>query len=98
MVLQNQFGLMNDGCQVDHDLQLGESATQAAVTSKTKGSIDTRPLVLGRHTSVSLYIEPVTQFLGMAPLKWEWQWTLLFSLTLFLLPLNLAINAHPDDD
>ena len=46
----------------------------------------------------TLYVEPVSQFLGMAPLKWEWQWTLLFSLTLFLLPLNLAINAQPDDD
>ncbi|MXV75115.1 cation-transporting P-type ATPase, partial [Candidatus Poribacteria bacterium] len=47
---------------------------------------------------ITLYIEPVAQFLGMAPLKWEWQWTLLFSLTLFLLPLNLAINSRPDDD
>ena len=46
----------------------------------------------------TLYVEPVAQFLGMAPLKWEWQWTLLFSLTLFLLPLNLAISSHPEDD
>ncbi len=47
---------------------------------------------------VTLYVEPIGQFLGMVPLKWEWQWTLLFSLTLLLLPLNLAINSHPDED
>ena len=46
---------------------------------------------------IALYVEPVTQFLGMTPLKWEWQWILLFSLTLFLLPLNLAINSRPDN-
>ena len=54
-------------------------------------------IVIALHLT-TLYVEPVAQLLGMAPLKWEWQWTLLFSLTLFLLPLNLAINAHPDDD
>ena len=54
-------------------------------------------VVIAFHLT-TLYIEPVTQFLGMAPLKWEWQWTLLFSLTLFLLPLNLAINSRPDDE
>ena len=54
-------------------------------------------VVVALHLT-TLYIEPVAQFLGMAPLKWEWQWTLLFSLTLFLLPLNLAINSRRDDD
>ena len=54
-------------------------------------------VVIALHLT-TLYIEPVAQFLGMAPLKWEWQWTLLFSLTLFLLPLNLAINSRRDDD
>ncbi len=54
-------------------------------------------IVIALHLT-TLYVEPVAQLLGMAPLKWEWQWTLLFSLTLFLLPLNLAINVHPDDD
>ncbi|RKU19393.1 hypothetical protein C6503_08005 [Candidatus Poribacteria bacterium] len=54
-------------------------------------------VVIALHLA-TLYIEPVAQFLGMAPLKWEWQWTLLFSLALFLLPLNLAINSRPDDD
>ena len=54
-------------------------------------------IVIALHLT-TLYVEPVAQLLGMVPLKWEWQWTLLFSLTLFLLPLNLAINAHPDDD
>ena len=54
-------------------------------------------VVIALHLT-TLYIEPVAQFLGMALLKWEWQWTLLFSLTLFLLPLNLAINSDPDDD
>ena len=46
----------------------------------------------------TLYVEPVAQFLGMARLGWEWQWTLLFSLTLLLLPLNLAIGSRPDDN
>ena len=46
----------------------------------------------------TLYVEPIAQFLGMAPLKWQWQWTLLFSLTLLLLPLNLAINSRPDEE
>ena len=46
----------------------------------------------------TLYVEPVAQFLGMVPLRWEWQWTLLFSLTLLLLPLNLAIGSRPDDN
>ena len=54
-------------------------------------------VVIALHLA-TLYIEPVAQFLGMVPLKWEWQWTLVFSLTLFLLPLNLAINSRPDDD
>ncbi len=54
-------------------------------------------VVIALHLA-TLYIQPVAQFLEMAPLKWEWQWTLLFSLTLFLLPLNLAINARPEDD
>ena len=47
---------------------------------------------------LALYVESIGQFLGMVPLKWEWQWTLLFSLTLFLLPLNLAINSRPDEE
>ena len=46
---------------------------------------------------ITLYVEPVAQFLGMTRLKWEWQWTLLFSLTLLLLPLNLAVGSRPDD-
>ena len=54
-------------------------------------------VVIALHL-ITLYVEPVAQFLGMAALKWEWQWTLLFSLALFLLPLNLAINSRPDDD
>ena len=59
--------------------------------------IVTSLVVIALHLT-TLYIEPTAQFLGMAPLKWEWQWTLLFSLTLFLLPLNLAINSRPEDD
>ena len=47
---------------------------------------------------ITLYVESVGQFLGMVPLKWEWQWTLLFSLILFLLPLNLAINSRPEEE
>ena len=54
-------------------------------------------IVIGLHL-IAIYVEPIRQFLGMAHLKWEWQWALLFSLTLFFLPLNLAINARPDDD
>ena len=54
-------------------------------------------IVIALHLT-TLYVEPVAQSLGMAPLKWEWQWTLLFSLTLFLLPLNLAISSHPEDE
>ena len=54
-------------------------------------------VVVALHLA-TLYIQPIAQFLGMASLKWEWQWTLVFSLTLFLLPLNLAINSQPDDD
>ena len=54
-------------------------------------------VIIALHLT-TLYIEPVAQLLGMALLKWEWQWMLLFSLTLFLLPLNLAINSHPDGD
>ena len=54
-------------------------------------------VVIALHLA-ALYMQPVAQFLGMVPLKWEWQWTLLFSLTLFLLPLNLAINSRRDDD
>ena len=54
-------------------------------------------LVIALHLA-TLYVEPITQFLGMASLKWEWRWTLLFSLILFLLPLNLAINSRTDDD
>ena len=54
-------------------------------------------IVIGLHL-IAVYIEPITQSLGMAHLKWEWQWALLFSLILFFLPLNLAINAQPDDD
>ena len=54
-------------------------------------------VVIALHL-ITLYIEPIAQFLGMAPLKWEWQWTLLFSLALFLLPLNLAINTRPDEE
>ena len=53
--------------------------------------------VIGLHL-IAVYVEPIREFLGMAHLKWEWQWALLFSLTLFFLPLNLAINANPDDD
>lgn len=54
-------------------------------------------IVIGLHL-IALYIEPINAFLGMAPLKWEWQWTLLFSFALFLLPLNLAINSRSDAD
>ncbi len=46
---------------------------------------------------IAVYVEPIRQFLGMAHLKWEWQWAVLFSLTLFFLPLNLAINTRPDE-
>lgn len=53
-------------------------------------------VIIALHLT-TLYVEPVGQFLGMVPLKWEWQWTLLFSLTLLLLPLNLAINSQPDE-
>ena len=53
--------------------------------------------VIGLHL-IAIYVEPIKQFLGMAHLKWEWPWAILFSLTLFFLPLNLAINARPDDD
>ena len=54
-------------------------------------------IAIGLHL-MAIYVEPIRQFLGMAELKWEWQWVLLFSLTLFFLPLNLAINSRPDDD
>lgn len=54
-------------------------------------------IVIGLHLIV-LYIEPIRAFLGMAHLKWEWRWTLLFSFALFLLPLNLAINSRSDAD
>ncbi len=54
-------------------------------------------VVIGLHLT-ALYVEPITQFLELAPLGWEWQWTLLFSLGLFLLPLNLAINSRPEFD
>lgn len=50
--------------------------------------------VIGLHVA-ALYVAPVNELLGLTPLKWEWQWTLLFSFTLFLLPLNLAINPRP---
>lgn len=53
-------------------------------------------IVIGLHL-IAIYVEPIRQFLGMAHLKWEWQWAVLFSLMLFFLPLNLAINARPDD-
>lgn len=53
--------------------------------------------VIGLHL-IAVYVEPIRQFLGMAYLKWEWQWAVLFSLTLFFLPLNLAINSRPDED
>lgn len=53
-------------------------------------------VIIALHLA-TLYIEPVAQFLGMAPLKWEWQWTLLFSLTLLLLPLNLAVGSRSDN-
>ena len=53
-------------------------------------------VIIALHAA-TLYVEPVAQFLGMAPLKWEWQWTLLCSLTLLLLPLNLAVGSRPDD-
>lgn len=43
---------------------------------------------------ITLYTEPISTFLGMTPLLWEWQWTLLFSLILLLLPLNLAISSQ----
>ena len=54
-------------------------------------------IVIGLHL-IAVYVEPISQFLGMAHLKWEWQWSVLFSLTLFFLPLNLAINSRPDDE
>ena len=54
-------------------------------------------VVVALHLT-TLYVEPVAQFLGMASLRWEWQWTLLFSLTLLLLPLNLAIGSQPDEN
>ena len=53
-------------------------------------------VIMALHLA-TLYVEPMAQFLGMAPLKWEWQWTLLFSLTLLLLPLNLAVGSRPED-
>ncbi len=53
--------------------------------------------VIGLHL-IAVYVEPIREFLGMAHLKWEWRWALLFSLTLFFLPLNLAINANLDED
>lgn len=53
-------------------------------------------VIIALHLA-TLYIDPVAQFLGMAPLKWEWQWTLLFSLTLLLLPLNLAVGSRSDN-
>lgn len=51
-------------------------------------------VVIGLHLA-ALYVAPLNELLGLTPLKWEWQWTLLFSFTLFLLPLNLAINPRP---
>ena len=54
-------------------------------------------VIIALHVT-TLYVEPIGQFLGMVPLKWEWQWTLLFTLMLLLLPLNLAINASPDEE
>ncbi|MDD9975681.1 MAG: cation transporting ATPase C-terminal domain-containing protein [Candidatus Poribacteria bacterium] len=54
-------------------------------------------IVIALHLT-AIYVEPIAQFLGMGYLKWEWQWTLLFSLAVLLLPLNLAINSRPDDD
>ena len=54
-------------------------------------------IVIALHLT-AIYVAPVSQFLGMAYLKWEWQWTLLFSLALLLLPLNLAISSRPDQD
>ena len=54
-------------------------------------------IIIALH-AITLYVEPIGQFLGMVPLKWEWQWTLLFSLILLLLPLNLAINSHPNEE
>ena len=53
-------------------------------------------VIIALHLA-TLYVEPIAQFLGMVPLKWHWQWTLLFSLTLLLLPLNLAVGSRPDD-
>ena len=54
-------------------------------------------VVMALHAAV-LYVEPVAQLLGMARLTWDWQWTLLFGLTLLLLPLNLAISSRPEDN
>ncbi len=54
-------------------------------------------VAIGLHLIV-LYVQPLSQFLEMAPLGWEWQWPLLFSLGLFLLPLNLAINSQAEFD
>ena len=51
-------------------------------------------VIIGLHLA-ALYVAPLNEFLEMTPLKWEWQWTLLFSFALFLLPLNLAINLRP---
>ena len=53
-------------------------------------------VIIALHLA-TLYVEPIAQSLGMVPLKWHWQWTLLFSLTLLLLPLNLAVGSRPDD-
>ena len=54
-------------------------------------------VVIAFHLA-AIYVEPVAQLLGMVPLKWEWQWTVLFSLTVLLLPLNLAINSQPENN
>ena len=54
-------------------------------------------LVIALHLT-AIYVEPVAHFLGMGSLKWEWQWAVLFSLAVLLLPLNLAINSRSDDD
>ncbi len=51
-------------------------------------------VIIGLHLA-ALYVTPISELIGLTPLKWEWQWTLLFSFTLFLLPLNLAINPRP---
>ena len=61
------------------------------------GLIVISAVIVGLHLA-TIYVEPIAQFLGMARLGWEWQWTLLFSLALFLLPLNLAIGSRPEDN